>query len=88
LIDFGNGQRKRSSGQVILQWGQGIHQAAFPVRCFVYDCHIKNLVFEKEFLVEASYIWPDAKHTLKSGVTVEFMGENKQAGGGGGNTST
>jgi hypothetical protein len=66
-IDFGNGERKRSSSQVILHWGQGIHRATFPVRCFVYDCHIRNLVFGKEFLEKASYIWPDAKDTLESG---------------------
>jgi hypothetical protein len=62
---------------VILQWGQGIYRATFPVHCFVYDCHLKNLVFGKEFLEEESYICPDAKHTLKSRVTVEIRGKNK-----------
>jgi hypothetical protein len=78
-IDLGNGEIKRSGGQVVLQWGQGIHRATFPVRCLVYEHDVRDLVFGKPFLENASYIWPDAKHTLKNGVTVEFMGKNKKA---------
>jgi hypothetical protein len=78
-INLGNGEIKRSSGQVILQWGQGIHRATFPVCCSVYEHAVRNLVFGKPFLENASYIWPDAKHTLKGGVTLEFMGKNKKA---------
>jgi hypothetical protein len=78
-IDLGNGEIKRSSGQVILHWGQGIHRPTFEVRCLVYEHDIRKLVFGKPFLENASYILLDAKHTLKSGVTVEFMGKNKKA---------
>jgi hypothetical protein len=78
-INLGNGEIKRSSGRVILQWCQGIHRATFPVGCLVYEHAVRDLVFGKPFLENTSYIPLDAKHTLKNGVTVEFMGKNKKA---------
>jgi hypothetical protein len=66
LIDFGNGETGRSGGQVTFEWCQGLHRKTFPVRCFVYDHDIRNLVFGKPFVERGSHYWPDVKKAVSS----------------------
>jgi hypothetical protein len=48
---FENGEKRRSSGQVVVRWSERVVKGKpFPVRCLVYEHDIRSLIFGKPFL--------------------------------------
>jgi len=60
---FENGERRMSSGQVMIRWSEGTRNRnkPFSVSCWVYEHGIRDLVLGRPFLDKREYYWNAAE---------------------------
>jgi hypothetical protein len=54
-IDFGHGEREKSSGTVTLEWSDSMYEGSVRIHCLVYKHNIRDLVFGKPFVVKTQH---------------------------------
>jgi hypothetical protein len=55
---FENGEKRKSCGQVVILWSEGVqYRTPLRVRCLVYEHDIRSLMFGKPFLERKRYYW-------------------------------
>jgi hypothetical protein len=56
---LGMPKKSKSSGQVIMRWGnsRGSHRQPFSVKCFVYPDGVRGLTFGAPFIEEVNRSW-------------------------------
>ncbi|KAJ5032579.1 uncharacterized protein L3040_009179 [Drepanopeziza brunnea f. sp. 'multigermtubi'] len=59
MIDFGRGEKSKSSGQVVFRWSAGVssHRIPFNVTCLVYEHNIRSLVLGQPFVEKRQHYW-------------------------------
>lgn len=57
-FNFGNGEKRKSCGEVVIYWSDGVvNRKPFRVRCLVYAHNIRPLMFGKPFLERKKHYW-------------------------------
>jgi hypothetical protein len=57
-FQFTNGERRKSCGEVVIYWSEGVrNRKPFRVRCLVYEHGIRDLIFGKPFLARKRHYW-------------------------------
>ncbi|KAI9053570.1 hypothetical protein LZ554_002524 [Drepanopeziza brunnea f. sp. 'monogermtubi'] len=59
MIDFGRGEKSKSSGQVVFRWSAGVssHRTPFNVTCLVYEHDVRSLVLGQPFVEKRQHYW-------------------------------